>query len=144
MLQDIITPIFICVVLPVMIVWLIARASMNSDNKRAQVLIEAIRANKELDTTEIARAFQKRKKTFREILMNRLLLGLRFALVGVALAICTVIMTCTGDFYWDDVIVWMFISAVCIAVGASYLIVYYISRKNDNNRRNDQDENTAE
>ena len=42
-------PIFICVVLPVLIVWIVFRATMNNDNKRAEVLIKAIEANNGID-----------------------------------------------------------------------------------------------
>lgn len=35
-------PIFICVVLPVAIVLIVFLAAMNSDNKRAKILIKAI------------------------------------------------------------------------------------------------------
>ena len=68
-------PIFICVVLPVLIVWIVFRAAMNNDNKRAEVLIKAIEANNGIDADRLADALGKPRKTAREILNLRLLLG---------------------------------------------------------------------
>lgn len=56
-------PIFICVVLPISIVALVVRASINSDNKRAQVLIKAIESNCGIDADKLAEALQKPKKS---------------------------------------------------------------------------------
>lgn len=41
-MEDILLPIFICVVLPVMIVWLVTRAKQNETNKKAEIMLKAI------------------------------------------------------------------------------------------------------
>lgn len=123
-------PIFICVVLPVAIVLIIALAGMNSDNKRAKVLIKAIEANNDIDAERLAEAFGKRKKTAREILNLRLLRGCIFGLVGLALIIVGFVNFATGAvFRADPVTVPMIIGGASLAIGASYLIVYFATRK---------------
>ncbi len=127
-MTGILVPIFICVVLPVAIVLIVFLYNMNSDNKRAQVLIKAIEANKDIDTDKLAEAFSKPRRSPREILNLRLLRGsilcglgfVIFGLVGLA-----------NDFTirMEPVMIPMICGASCLAVGISYLIVYFVTRK---------------
>lgn len=48
-LTGILVPIGICVVLPVLCVWLVMRAKINKDNANKEVLIAAINKNSELE-----------------------------------------------------------------------------------------------
>ena len=61
-MAQILVPIFVCVVLPVAIIAIIFGASINSDNKRSQVLIKAIESNCDIDADKLAEALQKPKK----------------------------------------------------------------------------------
>ena len=47
--MDILTPIFICVVLPVAIVWLVMRTKQNETNKTAEIIIKAIESGNPID-----------------------------------------------------------------------------------------------
>lgn len=59
-------PIFICAILPMSIVLIVFLTIMNSDNKRAKVLIKAIEANNNIDTDRLAEALQRPRKSSRE------------------------------------------------------------------------------
>ena len=48
-LQDIINAMGICVVLPIVIVWLINRRKTNETNRRAEILLKAIEAGSTVD-----------------------------------------------------------------------------------------------
>ena len=129
-LVQVLVPIFICVVLPVAIVLIVFLAAMNSDNKRAQILIKAIEAGNGLDADRLAEALRKPRKSPHEILYLRLLRGCIFSLVGVALiSVGLVNYACGTEFSADPVTVPMMIGAPCIAIDISYLIVYFVSRK---------------
>ncbi len=137
--MDILVPISICVILPVSIVLIVFIAAMNSDNKRANILIKAIESNNGIDADKLAESLQKPKKTEREILNMRLLRGCIFSLVGLALVITGLVNLATGsDFSSDPVSVPVMFGGIAIAVGISYLIVYRVSRrqmtKHDENR----------
>lgn len=119
-------PIFVCVVLPVMIVWLICRANMNSDNKRAQVLIEAIKANKDIDTNALANAFKKKKKSKQEILLRRLLIGSCLTLIGIFVLAFNLFAFIENYSNEPEFVV---LSLICLSIGLSYLIVYFMGRK---------------
>lgn len=123
-------PIFVCVVLPVAVVAIIAATKMNNDNKRSKVLIKAIESNCGIDADKLAEALQTPKKTAREILNNRLLLGCIFSFVGLALCIVGIVSLCMGtEFSADPVTVPLVFGGASLAVGLSYLVVYLVTRK---------------
>ena len=121
-MAQILVPIFVCVVLPVAIIAIIFGASINSDNKRSQVLIKAIESNCDIDADKLAEALQKPKKTAREILNLRLLRGCIFSLVGIAVCIIGIIAA-------DTVTVPLIFGGASLAIGLSYLVVYFVTRK---------------
>lgn len=132
-LVSILIPISICVVLPVAVAWIYFRASMNSDNKRAEVLMKAIETNKDINTEKLAEMFQKKQQkkqpTAIEMLNARLQRGCIFSLVGLALLIVDII----GAFYggWDtkNIQTPTILGSIFLAVGLGYLIVYFVTRK---------------
>lgn len=128
-MTGILVPIFICVVLPVAIVLIVFLYNMNSDNKRAQVLIKAIEANKDIDTDKLAEAFSKPRRSPREILNLRLLRGSIFTLCGLGFVIFGLVGL-ANDFTirMEPVMIPMICGASCLAVGISYLIVYFVTR----------------
>ena len=129
-MTGILVPIFICVVLPVAIVLIVFLYNMNSDNKRAPVLIKAIEANKDIDTDKLAEAFSKPRRSPREILNLRLLRGSIFTLCGLGFVIFGLVGL-ANDFTirMEPVMIPMICGASCLAVGISYLIVYFVTRK---------------
>ncbi len=129
-MTGILVPIFICVVLPVAIVLIVFLYNMNSDNKRAEVLIKAIEANKDIDTDKLAEAFSKPRRSPREILNLRLLRGSIFTLCGLGFVIFGLVGL-ANDFTirMEPVMIPMICGASCLAVGISYLIVYFVPRK---------------
>ncbi len=130
----VLVPLGICVVLPVLIVFFITRISTNSDNKRAEVLIKAIECNANIDADKLTEALSKQKKTPMELLNIRLLRGCIFTLLGVAAtATAAIIGSNRPELNFQYPII-MF-AGFCFAVGISYLIVYFVSRKSvtDNN-----------
>lgn len=123
-------PIFVCVVLPVAIVAIVFAAAMNNDNKRAKVLIKAIESNCGIDADKLAEALQKPKKTAREILNHRLLRGCIFSFIGLALCIVGIVSLCMGtEFSADQVTVPLVFGGASLAIGLSYLVVYFVTRK---------------
>lgn len=139
-LVQLLVPIGICVVLPVLIVWIVCRASSNRDNKRAEVLIEAIKANNAIDATALAQAFSKPPRSQRELLSGRLLRACIFGLVGLVLLACPVCAFALGGIDLEDMIEFLMIGLVLIAVGVSYLIVFFFSRREMNSKNSVSDD----
>ncbi|MDE5983350.1 MAG: hypothetical protein K2G92_09630 [Duncaniella sp.] len=123
----ILVPLGLGLVLPVMIVWLATRTHINSDNKKAEVLIEAIKSGHVPDTETLAEVLTKSSKTPRQILESRLLRGCVSTLAGIALAVLTVILTeCDEDLSFMMVLG----AGILLSVGIGNLIVYFVTRKN--------------
>lgn len=133
-MTDIIIPVAICVILPVLIVWIFFRASMNSENKRAEVLTKAIEANNGFNTEQLIEALGERRRTPLEILNLRLLRGCIFSLIGAGFIITSLVSYANGtEFGADPVTIPMLLGSVSLAVGISYLIVYFVTRKQVSN-----------
>lgn len=119
-MPEILVPIFVCVVLPVMIVLIVYIAAINADNKRANVLIKAIEVGGgDVDPDKLAELLNKSKKSDREILNLRLLRGCIFTLIGITL--------CVISFFFERMLA--VVGGVSLAVGISYLIVFFVTRR---------------
>lgn len=127
---DILVPIFVCVVLPVAIVGIYYWSQVNAENKRAEILMKAIEANCGPDADKLAEALQKPRKTAREVLNLRLLRGCMFTFVGLGLCIVGIVSACMGtEFASDPVTVPLVFGGASLAIGLSYLVVYFVTRK---------------
>lgn len=129
-MEDILVPIFICVVLPVAIVAIVFYTKINNDNKRSKVLIKAIESNCNINADKLAEALQKPRKTEREILNGRLLRGCIFSLIGLALCIIGLVEYLNGvEMGADPATIPLIFGSISAAIGVSYLIVYFATRR---------------
>lgn len=131
--MEILVPIFVCVVLPVAVVLITSLTKINSDNRRTQIIIKAIESDNSIDADKLAESLRKPQKTPREILNLRLLRGCIFSFIGLALIIVGFAnLACGSEFSSDPVTVPLLFGGTSLAVGASYLIVYFVTRKQIN------------
>ncbi|MDE7393661.1 MAG: hypothetical protein K2M80_04220 [Muribaculaceae bacterium] len=128
--MEILVPIFICAIVPIAIAAFIFIYSTNRDNQRAKVLIKAIESSNCPDPEKLAEAMRKPTRTTREIRNLRLLRGCIFSFIGLLLCIIGIVGLCTGcDFEADAVALPLLFGAISLAIGFSYLTVYYVTRK---------------
>ncbi len=126
----VLVPFFCGCVLPIAIVLLICLKKMNSDNKRAQIITKAIEANKDVDTDKLIESLKSTSKTEQEILNGRLLRGCIYTLIGVVLVIVGIMYLFSGSEISDDPVTFSFLcGGISLAIGISYLIVYFVTRK---------------
>ncbi len=137
-MEDILVPIFICVVLPVAIVFIVFYASVNSDNKRAEIIIKAIEANNGVDADKLAESLKNgsKTKTEREILNLRLLRGCIFSLIGLCVIILDLLNLAPCLEFQSNIFV--LLGAISFAIGVSYLVVYYVTRKQKSDSSEDK------
>lgn len=128
---EILIPLGVCVALPVLIVWLVYRHKTNKDNKRAEVLIEVIKANDGIDADKLAEAFGDKRKTLKDRLATYLLRGCIFSLTGVAVGIALAWMGFAGGMLTNEMEFYIIATGVLLAVGAGYLITYFVIRKQE-------------
>ncbi len=138
-------PIFICVVLPVSIVLIASLTKINSENKRAQIIIKAIEANKDVDTDKIIESLKEPEKSALQVLNKRLLCGCICSFIGVGLATVGIFNLAHGaEFASDPVTIPLLLSGLSLAIGISYLIVYFVSKKQIKDGQNDDDQSVTE
>ncbi|MGM9844834.1 MAG: DUF6249 domain-containing protein [Muribaculaceae bacterium] len=125
-LVPILVPLGVCVALPVLIVWIVFRTIKNNDDKRAEVLIKAIETNNGIDADKLAEALTKPRKSPRQLLTLRLLRGCIFTFIGIA---GTAFYLIADD---DEDSGILLLSVISIAIGISYLVVFFMTRNDVN------------
>lgn len=125
-MRDIIVPIGICVVLPVMLVWLVTRVRRNEIDKKTEVMLKAIESGATIDSDLFKEAPKKRKST-KERLLNRLICGCAASIIGAALTAIGIIpwMTLEDDYYAPLLI----FGGISLAVGIALFIGFFVGRK---------------
>jgi len=118
-LEDVFLPISIVVILPVMIVWLVTRITINRDNKRTAVLTEAIKNNVCIDADKLIEAMQKPRNTQEHELHRYLLRGSVFTLLGIASAIMCIVFDYQGEGRY-----FLLGTGLFLAIGIGYLVAF--------------------
>ena len=125
-MRDIIAPIGICVVLPVMLVWLVTRVRRNEIDKKTEVMLKAIESGATIDSDFFKEAPKKRKST-KERLLNRLICGCAASIIGAALTAIGIIPWMTLE---DDTFAPLLIfGGISLAVGIALFIGFFVGRK---------------
>ena len=131
-MEDILVPIGICVVLPVMIVWLINRTRQNETNRKAEIMLKAIEAGATIDA-DFFKAQQDKKapKTIKERLLKRLSCGCICTLIGLASVAVGIVNHANwdGSISGDSGITAMVIGGVLFGIGVSLIIVFFVGKK---------------
>ena len=129
---DILVPLGICVVLPVMIVWLVTRARQNETNKKTEIMLKAIESGATID----ANFFKEKQgaKTIKERLLSRLTWGSIFSLIGVVLLVLAIVFA--NSYAPDGWIVnsspaptFATIGGILLAIDLALFAVFFVSKK---------------
>lgn len=124
-LKDIINVIGICVVLPIVIVWLINRRRTNETNRRAEILLKAIEAGATVDLN----LFQEpqKQRSIKEKLLDRLTAAWVATLIGLPIIAFGISMYCLTD--EGLLLVIACIGGIILAVGIALFGVYFAGKK---------------
>ena len=125
-MDKILVPIFICVVLPVTIVWLITRARQNETNRKTEVMLKAIEAGATID----ANLFKNSKDslTIKERLLKGLTGGCIFSLMGVVFTIIGIVNRNMAHDN-DALTIPVLFGGIFFAIGVALLVVFFVGRK---------------
>ena len=120
----------ICVVLPVMIVWLVTRARQNEINKKTEIMLKAIESGATID----ANFFKKKQgaKTIKERLLKRLASGCIFTLMGVVFTVIGFVnkdMMAEIHMQPDSFTIPCRVGGIFFAIGIGLLIVFFVGKK---------------
>lgn len=124
--EEMLIPIGICVILPIIIVWLNMRRKTNETNRRTEVLLAAIEKNPDLDMEDLIRKMNPKTKTTKERLMSRLLWGLVFIAIGAS----TLLSALYQDYQGNLVYFPIYSGGGCLLlIGISFVAVFFISKR---------------
>lgn len=125
------TPVSICVVLPVLIVWLYTSNGRNETNRRAEIILAALEKGKDTDLSAIIKQLAPDQK--KENLKWRIVSHLRTGciLIALGLALLGIISLMWYNFGPDEKELMIFggIGLVLLLMGVGFLIVYFVSRR---------------
>ena len=83
-MEELMIPIFVCVVLPVTIVWLVARTRQNETNKKAEIMLKAIESGANVDLKQFETEKKSHPKTIKQELLDKLTGACVTTFMGVA------------------------------------------------------------
>ena len=135
MLEDILVnfgvPFFICVVLPIMIVWLVARTRQHETNRKAEIMLKAIEAGVPVDMTQFEPAKKKAPKSIKQELLDKLYGACVTSLMGAGFLTLGILRVVITDFGRNTFInaFWLPAGAVLLAVGIGLFISYCVGKK---------------
>lgn len=124
----------ICVILPVLIVWLITRYKDKKNETNKQIIVTALEKNPNLNQAELLEMLNSPKKTLKEKMFNRHL----WAIICLGLGLLMVIgglVTFIGDLaavHYNGVLfsVTLFvIGGANLAVGTGFLVNFLLGKK---------------
>ena len=135
MWNDILTnfgvPVFVCVVLPIVIVWLVARTRQHETDRKAEIMLKAIEAGVPVDMSQFEPAKKKSAKSIKQELLDKLngaiitgLMGIGFLVLGILRAIDPQFGLNTFLNKW-----WLPAGGVLLAVGIGLFISYFVGKK---------------
>ena len=132
-MEEILVPIAICVVLPVMIVWLINRTRQNETNRKTEIMLKAIESGATIDA-DFFKAQQEHKgpRTIKERLLRRLTGGCVFTLMGVAFALIGLVnRSMMTDIHMSNHAFTMpcILGGIFFSIGVALLIVFFVGKK---------------
>ena len=118
-------PIFVMVVLPVMVVWLVTRARLKKNEQKMAVLVKAIENGVDIDPALLVSETEGGRNTKMK-LVRKLTTGVICAIIGLAMLICTQLDAFDGVAGIEMLYI---IGGVLIAVGAAYILAFFVGRK---------------
>lgn len=119
----------VCVVLPIMIVWLTNRRKSHEIDKQTEILMAMMEKHPDLDPAEVMKKLNvssKSHKTTKQKLLENVFNGGMMLLMGLAILIPHL----CGIVFFGNKENGLFIGGIMVAMGMAYLIYYLVSKKN--------------
>ena len=118
-------PICICVVLPVMVVWLVTRARIKKNEQKMAVLVKAIENGMEIDPELLVSETESSRNTKMK-LIKKLTTGIVCSIIGIVLLVCPSLDAFEGVAGLEMLYI---IGGVMVAIGVAYMVAFFVGRK---------------
>ena len=131
-LREVLLPISITVVMPIVMVWLNIKSKKHESYNRTGVLLAAIEKNSDVDIEELMRKMNMQDKshtTLKERLLKKLLWGSIVTAVGTGLLGFALYMDFLGGMLTTKLREWYLFGGVTLLIGLAILLVFFISKR---------------
>ena len=125
-------PVFICVVLPIAIVWLVARTRQQETNRKAEIMLKAIEAGVPVDMTQFEPAKKpKGPRSIKQDLLEKLNGACITSLMGIGFLTLGIIRAINGTFGVSLFLnkFWLPAGGILLAVGIGLFVSYFAGKK---------------
>ena len=127
-MEDILIPIGVCVVLPIVVVWLNTRKAQNETNKKTEIMLKAIESGATIDT-DLFKDQLTPAKTIKEKLLSRLTAACIVSAIGLSVCITTLILSYLGGVPTWVIQDFIVIDGIILAVGIALFVVYFVGKR---------------
>ena len=122
-------PICICVVLPVLIVWIVSTVRKKEVDRKAEIMLKAIEAGVPIDP-EVFQQPRKQARTIKEDLMERLTGACVTSFMGVAFLVSGIVfLDSSVKFFFFEPTYLIVTGAILLAIGLALFLVYCTGKK---------------
>ena len=126
--KDIIIPIGICVVLPIVVVLLNTLKARNETNKKTEVMLKAIESGATIDA-DLFKTQLTPAKTIKEKLLARLTAACIVSAIGLSICITTLLLSYIGGVPTRIIQSFIVIGGIILAVGIALFVVYFVGKR---------------
>ena len=115
----------VCVIMPIVVVWMNNRTSQNETNKKTELLLKSIEAGATIDPEYFKP--QKKEKTLKEKMLGKLTGACIATAIGASICIAVLILSYAGgNFRTTEYTV---IGSIVFAVGIALFISYFAGKR---------------
>lgn len=119
-LEDIIVPCAVCVVLPVLVVWLVFRSRNHMIDRKTEMVIKAMECGREIDP-EALFSTGKSRKTIKMALVGKLQSGIILLLAGAGFIIAATFVEVNYALY--------IAGGIMLALGVGFIVSFFVGKK---------------
>ncbi|MDD6254196.1 MAG: DUF6249 domain-containing protein [Candidatus Cryptobacteroides sp.] len=127
---DVLIPISVCAILPIVIVWITSRVRQNETNRKAEIMLKAIEKGVQIDPGMFES--KKSKKTIKERLMEKLTGACVTSFMGIGFLLLALIpqWQLPGEQRMNhDELLFLLAAGVLLSVGIALFISYFVGKK---------------
>ena len=129
-MEAILVPIFICVVLPIFIVWLVTRARQHEMDKKTEIMLKAIESGVQIDTS-LFKTKQPRTRGIKEELLDKFTGACVTSFMGIALFVISFVSSNNAD--WAGSLWFLktapLAGAILLAIGTALFLSYLVGKR---------------
>ena len=129
-MENILVPIFICVILPIAIVWLITRARQHETDKKTEIMLKAIESGTPVDP-DMFKTKQPRTRGIKEELLDKFTGACVTSFMGIAFLVIGFLNQNNPGMFKG---LWFmetssFAGAILLAIGVALFLSYLVGKR---------------